>query len=126
MFLLRKLNSFNVSKGILRMVYTSLLESIISYNITCWYGNLGARSKSKITKIINIASKIILDPQRQLVELYTNQTRRKASQIVQDSTHPLQHEFEKLPSGRRYRVPIATRNIIKKSFIPSAVTLLNK
>lgn len=86
MFLLRKLNSFNVSKRILRMVYTSLLESIISYNIT-WYGNLGARSKSKITKIINIASKIILDPQRQLVELYTNQTRRKASQIVQDSTH---------------------------------------
>lgn len=41
-------------------------------------------------------------------------------------SHPLHSESELLPSGRRYRLPMANRNIHKKSFIPGAVTIINE
>ena len=49
----------------------------------------------------------------------------KAIQILYDPTHPLNEAFQKLPSGRRINVPLAKKNLIKKSFIPSAILILN-
>ena len=37
LFLLRKLRSFNVSSNILILVYTSLIESILAFNIVTWF-----------------------------------------------------------------------------------------
>lgn len=41
-------------------------------------------------------------------------------------SHPLHSESELLPSGGRYRLPMANGNIHKKSFIPGAVTIINE
>ena len=49
----------------------------------------------------------------------------KARQILHDPTHPLNEAFEKLPSGRRLKVPLAKKNLFMKSFIPSAILILN-
>lgn len=46
------------------MTCTSLAESVFSYNNTNWYRSLEARHKMRLTKIVNIASKILLNPQR--------------------------------------------------------------
>ena len=35
-FLLRKLNSFDVSHHILQFVYSGLIESVLSFNIITW------------------------------------------------------------------------------------------
>lgn len=40
--------------------------------------------------------------------------------------HPLYHSFRLLPPGRRYRAPLARKNIYVKSFIPPAIAALNK
>ena len=50
---------------------------------------------------------------------------KKARQISVDASHPLNSEFELLPSGRRFRVPRVGRNIYKRSFIPHAIQVLN-
>ncbi len=71
----RILNSFDMSKEVLRMVQAILVKSVINY----WYRNLGARSKSKL--VVNTANKITWNPQSELVELYTKQTKRKATVI---------------------------------------------
>ncbi len=71
----RILNSFDMSKEVLRMVKAILVKSVINY----WYRNLGARSKSKL--VVNTANKITWNPQSELVELYTKQTKRKATVI---------------------------------------------
>ena len=39
LFLLQKLRSFNVSTEVLQLVYGSLIESVLSFNLVCWYGN---------------------------------------------------------------------------------------
>ena len=51
--------------------------------------------------------------------------KRKAKQCTSDEKHPLFKSFELLPSGCRYRLPLAKKSLYKKSFVPSAVLPLN-
>jgi hypothetical protein len=113
LFLLRKLRSFGVSEAVLETVYKSLIQSLLSFNITVWFGNLSAKNKGTLNRVVNTASKIIGRPQSQLSDIYTVSVHRKAFSITSDSSHPLYCQFEKLPSGRRYRMPLARRNFQK-------------
>ncbi len=124
--LLRKLNNFGVSQTILETVYKSQVESILSFNMIMWYGNLNIKWRNKLQKIVNMASKILGKPQKQLSSLYNELIRSKAEKIISDSSHPLYSEFELLPSGKRYRLPMARKNLYKKSFVPEAVNTINK
>ena len=45
LFLLRKLKSFDVSQHILQLVYRSLIESVLSFNVITWYGNVSGEKK---------------------------------------------------------------------------------
>ena len=125
LFLLRKLKSFDVSQPVLELVYRSLIESVLSFNIITWFNFLTVKQRTKLGRVVNIASKIIGQKQQQLPSLYRTAVSRKSYQIVNDRTHPLHSSFQKLPSGRRFRVPLARKNILKKSFVPSAVSVLN-
>ena len=125
LYLLKKLRSFNVSPEILETVYRSLIESVLSFNIVVWFGNLNMKNRGRLTRIIRVASKIVGVGQYSLDDLYQTALRRKARRVVSDPTHPLHHEFQMLPLGRRYRVPCAKKNLFKKSFVPSAITVLN-
>ena len=89
LFLLRKLRSFNVSKDILTVVYRSLIESVLTYNISSWYTFLSVRDKSKLSHIIKHASKITGTTQSSLSDLHTQAVRRKATFIIHDhsTTH---------------------------------------
>ena len=51
--------------------------------------------------------------------------KRKSTQIICDPAHPFSQAFQKLPSGRRLKVPLAKKNLVKKSFVPSAILILN-
>ena len=125
LFLLRRLRNLNVAAPILVSVYRCLIESIMTFNMVTWYGNLSERNKSKLSQIINQASKITGIKQAPLQHLYGLAMKRKALQIVDDCSHPLHSSFQKLPSGRRLRVPMARKNTYKKLFVPSAITILN-
>ncbi len=100
--LLRKLRSFNIEKDILMVVYKSLIESVLTFNIVSWFNSLSVKSKNKLLRIINVASKIIGERQTPLSDLFTVALKRKAFAIVGDSSHPLYSSFQLLPSGRRY------------------------
>ena len=68
---------------------------------------------------------MIGNEQKHLSSIYKAALKRKAKQIVSDPTHPLNDAFHKLPSGSRLKVPLAKMNLFKKSFIPSAILILN-
>ena len=57
--------------------------------------------------------------------MYNVALKSKARQILYDPTDPLNDAFQKLPSGRRLKVPLAKKNLLKKLFIPSAILILN-
>ena len=111
LFLLRKLKHFSVSQGIL---YRSLIESILAFNIVTWFGVLTVRNKASLSRIVNTASKVIGCSKIPLSDVYAKAIKRKASQIIADSAHPLHPLIRRLSSGRHFRVPLArttaTRN----------------
>ena len=53
LFLLRKLKRFGISQGILGMVYRSLIESILAFNIVTWFGVLTVRNEARLSRVVN-------------------------------------------------------------------------
>jgi len=126
LYFLRKLNYFNVDNKFLTMFYKSFIESILSYCIVCWYGYSKITHRNKLGKIVKTCRKIIGKQQVDMYQLYLTRLQQKADKVCMDTTHPLSVEFMPLPSGRRYRYPNVRTNRAKNSFIPMAITQLNK
>ena len=124
LYLLRKLKSFYVCTEILETVYRSMVESILTFNIVCWFGFLNMVQKNKLNRIVNLASKIIGKQQTAVHVLYQKALKRKGKSIVECEGHPLASEFTLLPSQRRYRTPVS-KKLFRKSFVPSAISVLN-
>ena len=125
MYLIRKLNTFNVDKKMLEMIYRSLVASILTFNIVTFYGYLTIKQKNRLSKIVNVATKLMNFKQKSLNDLYQQAISEKSRSIINDHTHPLHSWFVIMPSGKRYRTPAFKRQLYNKSFIPSAVRFLN-
>ncbi len=78
-------------------------ESVLTYNISVWYGHLTLLNKNRLSRVVKMGGKIRGRPQKPLYSLYRTAVDRKTTNILDDPTHPLHSEFELLPSGRRYR-----------------------
>ena len=122
LFLLR---SSNVSADVLQFVYTSLIESVLSFNLVSWYGNLSAKNKARLARVVNQACKMVVIKQLELFDLYQQVLRRKAVQIQHGPINSLNSAFETIPSGRPLRMPLARKNCYRRSFVPSAISILN-
>ena len=126
MYLIRKLKTFDVDKKMLEMIYRSLVESILTFNIVTFYGHLTVKQKKRLNKIGNVATKLINLKQKSLNDLYQQAiSQKKSRSILNDPNHPLHSCYEIMPSGKRYRTPAFKRQLYNKSFIPSAVRFLN-
>ena len=126
LYFLRRLRSYGVDKKIMLIFYQAVLESIVRYGMSAWYGNLNATLKAKLTSLTRTANKVIgrLDSQS-LQALYEQSVLRLSQGILSDPSHILYPEFELLPHGRRYRAPIWRYVRYRDSFVPNAVRLLN-
>ena len=113
MYLIRKLKSFNVDCTVLELVYRSLVESVLSFNIVTWYGNLRVKEKARLNRVVNLASKVIGRKQKSLPDIYHQFVIKKAKKILLDNTHPMHDSFQFLRSGRRLRVPSWRRNLYR-------------
>ena len=69
-------------------VYCSSVESILKFNMTVCYGILSVRSKRKLTRIVNTASKVIGRPHAHLRILFHKATKKKALAVVGVPSHP--------------------------------------
>ena len=116
------LRCFDVSGELLQIVYKSLVESVLTFNIVVWYGNLGVKGRAKLARIVGMAGKITGTKQDPLSALYLTAVERKTASIVDENKAPL---FCFKNSGRRYKVPIARKSLYKISFTPSATSALN-
>ena len=124
---LRRLRLFGVEEKNMMLFYNAVLESIIRYSMTAWFGNLTVQSKTKIANLVKTAMKIIGHKgQPSLQSIYDGIALKMVHKILNDPTHLLHHEYELLPSGKRYRASRYKSNRFKLSFVPSSITLLNK
>ncbi len=124
LFCLRKLAKFQVDRSLMKMFYSSFIESIISFSIICWYGNLANKDKNSLSRIVRVAPKVAGGKFSSLDEIFNTQVLKKAKSIRMDDTHPLNQEYKLLPSGAQHSVPPATENRYKFSFVPFSIRAL--
>ncbi len=122
---MRKLRQSGVDTHLLALFYRSFVESILTFSFVAWYFSLSVVNKNKLNKIVNMASKIAGKQQHSMIKLCEFRAVRKSHAILRDASHPLYGEYELLPSGRRYSLPLLQTARAQRSFISSSIALLN-
>ena len=112
------------------LFYHAMIESILCYRISAWFGNISVKLKSQINRLVHTAMTVMgVREHPSLQMLFEKTIVKQARKIIADLSDVLYSEYELFPSGRRYRVPIKYRkrclNGYKITFIPLSVNLLN-
>ena len=86
-----------------------------------WFGSASIHNKNMLEGIVKTASKITGSKLPSIESVYTTRTLRKATTIISDCTHPANHFFESLPSGKQFRSMKTRTTRFSNSFYPKAV-----
>ncbi len=121
---LRQLRKFRVSPAILKTFYSGAIESVLTQCISVWYNNATNQDCKALQRVVRLAERISGSALPSLQHIYLKRCRSRAVKI-KDSTHPGNHLFSLLPSGRRFRSMMAKTERLRKSFFPQAIRLLN-
>ena len=124
MFLLRKLRSFNVNKNLLSLFYASNIQSIFTFCLTSYGGNLRSEEKKKINRIIRKAGKIFNANFSSLEDLFYCLSLNKILSIIKDNEHPLTKHVETSNRSNRPTFLQCKTERYRKSFMPTAIKLL--
>eukprot|EP00745_Piridium_sociabile_P021190 TRINITY_DN32588_c0_g1_i7.p1 TRINITY_DN32588_c0_g1~~TRINITY_DN32588_c0_g1_i7.p1 ORF type:complete len:124 (-),score=15.51 TRINITY_DN32588_c0_g1_i7:72-443(-) len=99
LYVLRRLKKFGVSQKIMIQFYRSIIESVLTFSISTWYGGTSQQEKNDLQRTVTTASKIIGCELPSLDTVYEQRVLHRARSIVKDESHPARHLFELLPSG---------------------------
>ncbi len=105
---LRQLRKFRVSPAILKTFYSGAIESVLT-----------------LQRVVRLAERISGSARPSLQDIYFKCCKSRAAKILKDSTHPGNHLFCLLPSGKRFRSMMAKTERLRRSFFPQAIRLLN-
>ncbi|KAK1806256.1 hypothetical protein P4O66_000132 [Electrophorus voltai] len=105
----RHLRDFRLPSKVLRNFYTCTIESILTGNITVWFGNSTKQDRQALQRVVRSAERIT---HTELPDLQTNYYKRcqtKARKIVKDPTHPNNRLFSLLRSAQAAELMLLTR-----------------
>ena len=123
---MRTLRQFRVDSNMMLLFYHSFVESMLLFCCVAWYLSLSVTNKNKLSKIVNMASKVAGQKLDSMATTCERRVLKKGQAINEDESHPLHQAYELLPSGRRFRLPSFQTNRASRSFIPTTITLMNK
>ncbi|KAK1794175.1 hypothetical protein P4O66_011076, partial [Electrophorus voltai] len=123
---LRRLRDFRLPSKVLRNFYTCTIESILTGNITVWFGNSTKQDRQALQRVVRSAERITHTELPDLQTIYYKRCQTKARRIVKDPTHPNNRLFSLLRSGRRFRSLKTKTERLKRSFFPQAIQALNQ
>ena len=121
LYFLRQLKKFRVNQTILVQFYRSVIESILTFSMTTWFGSTSQQNRDDLHRVVRSASKIIGCEVPTLQDLYDARLIRKATSILNDETHPAHTIFQPLPSGKRFRTIYAKTERARNTFFYRAV-----
>ena len=100
------------------------MESIVCFGITIYFGGMTSGEKSELERLVGHGSRIVGRDLPSVASLYDIRLRKRARKIFDDPSHPANHLFDLLPSGRRYRAIKARTSRFRLSFFPEAILAL--
>ena len=126
LYFVRNLCQFKSDETRITIFYKSVIESVLSFCITCWGGNRLKGDRMKVDKKIKISGKFT-NHVLHLNELCHKKTIVKIISISKDVNHPLYRFLNKCKSNRidgYSHIMIKTERYLR-SFLPSAMRFLN-
>ncbi|KAK1789284.1 hypothetical protein P4O66_015217, partial [Electrophorus voltai] len=93
---LRCLRDFRLPSKVLRNFYTCTIESILTGNITVWFGNSTKQDRQALQRVVHSAERITHTELPDLQTIYYKWCQTKARRIVKDPTHPNNRLFSLL------------------------------
>ncbi|KAK1792854.1 hypothetical protein P4O66_012764 [Electrophorus voltai] len=92
----RRLRDFRLPSKVLRNFYTCTIESILTGNITVWFGNSTKQDRQALQRVVRSAERITHSELPDLQTTYYKRCQTKARKIVKDPTHPNNRLFSLL------------------------------
>ncbi|KAK1799486.1 hypothetical protein P4O66_007711 [Electrophorus voltai] len=123
---LRRLKGFRLPSKVLRNFYTCTIESILTGNITVWFGNSIKQDRQALQRVVRSAERITHTELPDLQTIYYKRCQTKARRIVKDPTHPNNRLFSWLRSEKRFHSLKTKTERLKRSFFPQAIRALNQ
>ncbi|KAK1806266.1 hypothetical protein P4O66_000021 [Electrophorus voltai] len=93
---LRRLRDFRLPSKVLWNFYTCTIESILTGNITVWFGNSTKQDRQAVQRVVRSAERITHTELPDLQTIYYKRCQTKARKIVKDPTHPNNRLFSLL------------------------------
>ena len=59
LYFLKRLRSFGLTTQITLNFYKAVIESVLTFSITVWFGSITVKEKLRLNRVVNTASKII-------------------------------------------------------------------
>jgi len=125
LYFLRLLRSFNIDNNILHMFYSSVVESIIMFNILTYWSNLNTGQKIYARKLQKRAMRITRTDIICIEDTFITKCIKKVDKLMMDTKHPLSQYYITMRSGKRLRVPPCRSVRYRKSFIPNSIIMYN-
>ena len=88
LYFLRRLRSFGLTTQIMLTFYRAVIESVLTFSITVWFGSITVKEKLRLNRVVKIAFRIIGRDLPRLESLYQQRLLGRASIISHDSSHP--------------------------------------
>ncbi|KAK1784308.1 hypothetical protein P4O66_003688, partial [Electrophorus voltai] len=96
---LRRLRDFRLPSKVLRNFYTCTIKSILTGNITVWFGNSTKQDRQTLQRVVRSAERITHTELADLQTIYYKRCQTKARRIVKDPTRPSNRLFTLLSTG---------------------------
>ncbi|KAK0155353.1 putative RNA-directed DNA polymerase from transposon BS [Merluccius polli] len=122
---LRILRKHHLEEKLLVSFYRCSIESVLAYCISTWYTSSSAADKKALQRIINTAQKITGCALPSLQDILSSRCFTRSANILKDPSHPGNHLFALLPSGKCFLSIKSRTNRLKNSFYPTAIRTLN-
>ena len=100
LYFLRKMNMFGVSKNIMKIFYSSVIQSVITNCCVVWFYSLRVQNRTKLERVIKAAKKIIGRHVECLADIVDERILTHFKKLVKDSSHPLNQVVIFDESGR--------------------------
>ena len=127
LYQLRRLKSFEICGTLLRMVYQSVVASVLFYAVVCWGGNTKKRDTNRLDKLVKRASSVIGEQMEDIVTVQERRSLDRLLSIMDNVRHPLHPTLvgqRSLFSGR-LRSQSCSTDRLRRSFVPRAISLFN-
>lgn len=88
LYFFKKLMSFNVHSGLLLMFYGAFIESIMTFCVSCLYGNASEAQKKSLRNVRTTISQMLGIKLTSIESIYKESMLSKANIIVNDEASP--------------------------------------